>query len=269
MFSLFGLFIYVTQNLEKHLKENIVLHVYLNSRYTPEELKRFEASFLTHQYIKNFQYKSPEQTLNEAKESIGEDLVQELDSNPFNPNYEVFLKAENSESQQIVEAQNFIKGSEMVEEINFPHSLADMIQSRFSIIAPILLVLCIILSLIAITLINNTVKLNIFSQRFIIKSMQMVGATKSFITKPFLIRAIINGLLAGVFSSLLIFNTAYLSLYFIPDLKAVLPDFRVDINIGLLLVILIVLSLCGILVTTVCTWLATRKYLKLKIDDLY
>lgn len=269
MFSLFGLFIYVGNNLEKHLKENIVLHVYLKARYSPEELKNFERDYLQKDFTKSYAYKSPETSLREAKESIGEDLVSELDSNPFNPNYEVYLTANHTDPEQISKAETMIKASDMVDEISFPKNIADLIEERFGMIAPILFVLCIILAIVAITLINHNVKLNIFSQRFLIKSMQMVGATRSFIIKPFIKQAMINGMLAGVFSSLLIFNTAYFALYFIPDLAAVLPDFRTDINITLLLVLLVVLSLCGVLVSTICTWLATHRYLKSKIDELY
>jgi len=269
MFSLFGLFIYVGNNLEKHLKENIVLHVYLKSNYSGNELKQFETEYLSKDFIKSFTYKSPETSLREAKESIGEDLVSELDSNPFNSNYEVYLNAGNTAEDRVAKAESSIKASEMVEEISFPKNIADLIEERFAMIAPMLLILCIVLAIVAITLINHNVKLNIFSQRFLIKSMQMVGATKAFIIKPFIKRAIINGVLAGVFSSLLIFNTGYFALYFIPDLRAVLPDFRTDINITLLLILFVVLSLCGVLVSTICTWIATRRYLKSKIDELY
>ncbi|MDZ4756598.1 MAG: permease-like cell division protein FtsX [Bacteroidota bacterium] len=255
--------------MEKHLKENIVLHVYLKANYPENELKQFEKEYLFKDFIKSFDFKSPETSLREAKESIGEDLVSELDSNPFNPNYEVYLNANSSSQDRIAHAETSIKASNMVEEISFPKNIADLIEERFATIAPILLFLCIILAIVAITLINHNVKLNIFSQRFLIKSMQMVGATKAFIIKPFLKRAVINGVLAGVFSSLLIFNTAYFALYYVPDLRAVLPDFRTDINITLLLILFVVLSLCGVLVSTICTWTATRRYLKTQIDELY
>jgi cell division transport system permease protein len=269
MFSLFGLVIYIGSNLTSYLKENLIMEVYLKNDASTIDIKELELTALSGEAIKSKKYiDKNEAAVLETKE-LDQDFVKELGYNPLPSSYELNLKREFATPEQVTLLKKKILESRAVESVLFQEGNLTKLQNNINTAIPILFILCLIFVLIAVLLINNTVRLNLFSQRFLIKSMQYVGATKGFITKPFIVRSILNGLWAGVIASLLIFNTGYMLLYFLPDMDVVLPDFDRSINLFLLVILSLCLSLAGIIISVICTWFAARKYLKMKIEDLY
>ncbi len=269
VFALLGLVVYVSNNLSKHLKENILLQVVLDKEATVEQQTEVSNYLKNAEYVKSFEFIDSTRAAKDFIAETGQDFISDLGYNPLSSSFDIYLKQEFSDQTSANQIMNSLRKFPACKDFKYQETLIDQINDTFKSITPVLLGLTLLFFIISVILINNTVRLNIFSQRFIIKSMQYVGATRSFIIKPFLIRGVWNGLIAGVVSSLLIFNTTYILLYIMPYLEVVLPDFDRGINLSLLLIITVGLSLSGIILNATCTWVATRKYLKTKIDELY
>ncbi|MBI3235281.1 MAG: hypothetical protein HYZ42_14815 [Bacteroidetes bacterium] len=269
VFAVLGLVVYVSNNLSKHLKEHILLQVILDKNTDAVQQKAVSDYLTQAGFVKSFEFVDSVKAAKDFIAETGQDFIADLGYNPLSSSFDIYLKQEFSDQQHVDVIIQELKKMKSCVDFKYQESLIDQINDTFKSITPVLLGLTLMFFIISIILINNTVRLNIFSQRFLIKSMQYVGATRNFIIKPFLTRSILNGLIAGVLSSLMIFNTAYILLYIMPYLDVVLPDFDKSINLGLLLILTIVLSLAGILLNVSCTWVATRKYLKTKIEELY
>ncbi len=269
MFSLFGLMVYVGNNLSGYLKENIVMNAYMKDSVDVNATNEFKRMVLDAPFVSRFVYIDKEQAAAIEKEALGQDFVEDIGYNPLPSSYEIYLKKEEATPEKIAEIKKRIATCSAVADLRYQDSeLADL-EKNFAVAEPVMFGLSLLFAIIAVILINNTVRLNIFSQRFLIKSMQLVGATENFIIQPYLVQSIKNGIYSGIAAALLVFNTGYLLLLFIPDLDVVLPAFQRNINLGLLAGLLLALSVAGILISGICTWFATHKYLRTRIDDLY
>jgi len=213
-------------------------------------------------YVLRTEYISKELAAKNLKEDLGEDFVEYLGHNPLLPSIDVYLKEQYANTDSI---QTFIQKASKnsrVKEVVFQESLIDMVNKNIRIIGMVVLAFTVVLLIIAVALINNTIRLAIYSQRFLIKSMQLIGATKNFIRKPYLFYGIFHGLLGALIAILLLIFTLQFAQKQIPDL-VFLRDWY---EFGAIFLIVVAL---GILISGFSTYFAVTKYLKAKSHSLY
>ncbi|MGB4775335.1 MAG: permease-like cell division protein FtsX [Daejeonella sp.] len=262
MTGLLGLLLVHAKNLSSYVKENIVLNIIINEGVNETDITTLKKQIDASPYVLKTQYISKEQAAKNLTKDLGEDFVEFLGYNPLLSSVDVYMKADYANNSSI---QAFIKQlskNPQVKEVIYQKSLIDMVNQNIRGITLIILAFASILLLIAIALINNTIRLAIYSQRFLIKSMQLVGATKNFIRKPFLLYGILHGLLAGLIAIILLVGTLYFAQQQIPEL--IILHNWVEFAIVFAGVIGI-----GIIISGLSTFFAVSKFLRLKIYDLY
>jgi cell division transport system permease protein len=262
MGGLLGLILVQSQNLSNYVKENIVLNIIVNEGTKESEILELQKQINANPEVLRTQYISKEEAARNLTKDLGEDFVEFLGYNPLLPSLDVHLKAEFADNAIITKLAAKLEKNELVKEVVYQKSLIDTINQNVKLISIGFLGFGLILLLIAITLINNTIRLAIFSQRFLIKSMQLVGATKAFIRKPFIIYGILHGLVAGLIAIVLMVLIMYLVISEIPEI-AILKDWTQFMTVAAGIV------LAGIIISGLSTWFAVNRFLRLKIHELY
>jgi len=262
MTGLLGLILVHARNLSKYVKENIVLNIIVNDDTTEGDVLAMQKDVEKDTYVLRTEYISKELAAKNLKEDLGEDFVQFLGHNPLLPSIDVYLKEQYANTDSI---QNFIKkvsNSSKVKEVVYQESLIDMVNKNIKVISIVVLAFTVILLVIAVALINNTIRLAIYSQRFLIKSMQLIGATKNFIRRPYILYGIVHGLLGSLIAILLLLFTLQFSQKQIPELVFL----RNWYEFGAIFLGVIIL---GVLIAGLSTYFAVTKYLKAKSHSLY
>ncbi|MBX2843322.1 MAG: permease-like cell division protein FtsX [Flammeovirgaceae bacterium] len=271
MIGLFCLLVILANNLTYNLKKDIEIQVFLKSELTNEERSELVNQLQSKEYIlKNdgkaaVRYLSKENAAKQLIEDTGEDFIEFLGENPLRDSYIIIL----SQTYQTNENMDFVKldleSHSQVFEVAFTRNLKELILSINDNIKRVGLILVILVGMLLFTvviLINNAIKLALFSQRFLIRSMQLVGATPYFIKKPFLLRAILQGCLGGgiaiAFLSILLFLT-----------KPFLDGFESNLNLIEISIVFLSIIIIGISISYFSAYSAVSKYLKLKLDELY
>ncbi len=262
MLGLLGLILVHGKKLSNYVKENIVLNVIINEGTKEVDVLALQKQIEVTQYVKSTQYISKELAARNLTEDLGEDFIKFLGYNPLLSSIDIYLKADYANNQSIAVLSKILSKNSLVNEVRYQKSLIDNINQNIRAISLVLLGFGSVLLIIAVALINNTIRLAIYSQRFLIKSMQLVGATRSFIRKPFIIYGILHGLIAGLVAIILLLVTLYFSQQQIPEL-VILRDYY---EFGM--VFLIVIGI-GIFISGMSTYFAVTKYLKLKSNHLY
>jgi len=262
MTGLLGLILVHAKNLSKYVKENIVLNIIVNDNVNEGDVLAMQKDLEKDPYVLRTEYISKELAAKNLKEDLGEDFVEYLGHNPLLPSIDVYLKEQYANTDSI---QTFIQKASKnsrVKEIVYQESLIDMVNKNIRIIGMVVLAFTVVLLIIAVALINNTIRLAIYSQRFIIKSMQLIGATKNFIRKPYIMYGIFHGLLGALIAILLLIFTLQFAQKQIPDL-VFLRNWSEFAAIFLIVVVL------GIIISGLSTYFAVTKYLRAKSHSLY
>lgn len=262
MTGLLGLILVHAKNLSNYVKENIVLNIILDGDAKEAEVLNFQKEINADKYVLKTQYISKELAARNLQQDLGEDFVEFLGYNPLLSSIDVYLKAEYANKDSIDVFTKQITENKMVKEVVYQESLIDMVNQNIRIIGLIILGFAFILLIIAVALINNTIRLAIYSQRFLIKSMQMVGATKGFIRKPFIGYGLVHGLLGALIAIIMLMLLLYFGQEQIPEL-VILRNYYEFALIFLGVIIL------GILMSGLSTYFAVSKYLRLRMNDLY
>lgn len=252
----------LANTFSKELKENIGFSVVLQSETTPEQVAAMDKMWKASPYVSDVKFISKEAALQNWQAETGENLVELFGVNPLNAEYEVYVKAEyaNLDSLQVIERQ--LKTITFVDEIAMHKSEVDAANRNISNVALVLFVIALLLMLISFVLINNTVRLTVYSRRFLIHTMKLVGAKPGFIRRPFVISNMLNGLIAA-FVSMLFLLGVYLFLQNIDE--ALVVSFSA-LEIVAVFAGLIVL---GVLICGLAAFLAADKYIRLSYDDLF
>ena len=264
LLGLFALLMMHAQKLSNHLKENIGFEIVMNSNVKEDNILKLQQELEAMPSVKSTEYIPKEEAIRRLSEDLGEDFLQWLgnEENPLLPSIDVRFNADwaNNDSLTIIQAQ-LLKNKD-VKEIYYQKSLVDLINQNVNRIGIALMVASLILLIIAITLIRNTIRLSIYSKRFLVRSMQLVGATPAYIRRPFIRSGVLQGffgaLLADVFLALLLYGLTKR----LPELIFV-QDYTIIIGIFVGIIIL------GILLGGLSTRLALRKYLHADVDRLY
>ncbi len=257
-----GLFVINSKRLSDNFKENITITVFFKNEANDSVMKAFENEMKFARFAKTFKYVSKEKAAEEHKKVIGEDFMQFLGVNPLQNSFDINLKASYVENDSINKIEARLHKNEMIADIVYDKELVTMVNENVKNISMWILIVSGVFALVSVLLINSSLRLSIYANRFIIKTMQMVGATKSFIRKPFIIRNVILGLIGAFLAILaLIGLLVYVETNF-PTL-GILED---KLAIGVVLLGVVALSL---LITTISTFLATQRFLNLRTEYLY
>jgi len=262
MVGLLGLILVHANRLSNYVKENIVLNIIVDDGAREPDVLQLQKQLQTNPNVKLAQYVPKEMAARNLQKDLGEDFVSFLGYNPLPESIDVYLNADYANNVAIEKFKTQLLKNPVVKEVKYQASLVDMMNQKLASISLIILAFTAIFLVVSVALINNTIRLAIYSQRFLIKSMQLVGATKGFIRKPFLLYGIWHGLLGGLIAIILLIGMLYLATIQIPDL-VILQNYT---EFGM--VFLAVIGI-GIFISAFSTYLAVSKFLRLKIYDLY
>lgn len=261
--GLLGWIVINASKLENYFKGNVQLHAFIREGSPQREIDSLFNYVQQRPYASNVEYVTKEMAKQNFIGDNNEDWNKVLDYNPLPASVDFYLKPvyvnKDSLAGIVADVQKFF----IVSEVKYPDAVVNSLNAMVRRIELVLLVIAALLSLIAIVLIDNTIKLAMFSHRFIIKTMQMVGATRWFISKPFDRKAIINGLISALLAIAAILMIIYsVERWWLPEIKALRDN-------GLMALLFLVLIVMGIGITFFSTHRSVTKYLKMKLDDLY
>jgi len=264
LLGVFALLMMHAQKLSNHLKENIGFEVVMNSNVKEDRILQLQSELDAMPAVKSTEYITKEEAIRRLSDDLGEDFLQWLgnEENPLLPSIDVRFNADwaNNDSINLLQAQ--LMKNKDIKDVYYQKSLVNLINQNVNRIGIALIIASLVLLIIAITLIRNTIRLSIYSKRFLVRSMQLVGATPAYIRRPF----IRNGITQGFFGALLADAFLALLLYGLtnrlPELTFV-KDYKIIVGIFVGVIIL------GILLGGLSTRLALRKYLHADIDQLY
>lgn len=262
---LLGLVVIITltaNNLSVYVRENINFSFLLSDNMTPQDILKLKIQIEKQPFCKNAQYISKEDALKEQTAAMGTNPSDFLGYNPFTASIEMKLHSKYANSDSIAKISNMIKRNSNVRDVLYQQDLLDAVNNNIRNISFVLLALALLLTLISFALINNTIRLNIHSKRFLMHTMKLVGASWGFIRKPFLKQSIWSGVLAAVIADIILWGGTYWLLNFEPDLAEVL-------TLNVMLIVSISVLAFGILITLLCAYLSINKYLKMKASALY
>lgn len=257
-----GFFIINSKKLADDFRENIVMTVYFKNEVKDSIIDKFAKDLKKAPYTKSFLYVPKEAAAKQHTDIIGEDFMTFLGENPLLNSYDIHLKADFVVKDKIVAIENEFRKNTMVSDIVYDKQLVNLVNDNIKKVSMWILIISGFLTVIAVLLINSSLRLSIHSNRFIIKTMQMVGATKSFIRKPFVMRSVKLGMMgAGLAILALIGVLVYVETSF--------PNLGILENKVLIGLVLLLVFLLGILITWLSTYFATQRFLNLRTDDLY
>ncbi len=262
MLGLLGIIILNTRKLADNVKENIGFQVILNENAKEVDVAKLQKTIDASDYAKSTEFVTKDDAAKRLQDDLGEDFIDFLGYNPLLSSINVHLNAQYANADSLVWIEKEMLDTKLVKEVVYQKSLVSMINENVQKISLVILGFSTLLMIIALALINNTIRLSIYSKRFIIKTMQLVGATQGFIRRPFVFAGIRHGVYGALIAIAMLIGVLYLTQKQLPELKE-LQDRNMLLTLFGIVVIL------GIIISWISTSLAVRKYLRLKTDELY
>ena len=257
-----GLFIINSKRLSDNFKEDIVMTVFFKNEANDTVFKAFEEEIKAGKYAKDFKFVPKEEAAKMHKEIVGEDFMQFLGMNPLQNSYDIHLKAEYVSNPGFANMERAIRKNTFVADVVYDKQLITLVNDNIKKISFWVLIVTGVLMVISVLLINSSMRLSIYANRFIIKTMQMVGATKSFIRRPFILRSMLLGLIGGILAVV----TLVIVLF---NIETAYPGLDIFNQIELTVLVLVAVLGMSILITWISTYFATQRFLNLRTDDLY
>lgn len=255
-------FVLTANNLSVYVRENIAVSVQLSDDMPERDILQYQKRLNKAPYVKETTYISKVQALREQTEAMGTDPAEFIGHNPFNASIEIKLNSAYANSDSIQWIQDELLSNKNILEVNYPQELMDSVNRNLRKISLVLLGLAGLLTLISFALINNTIRLTIYSKRFLIHTMKLVGASWSFIRRPFLWQNIWIGIFAAILADALLTGMSYFLIRYEPDLLTVITPTVVLIMDGAVFIF-------GVIITTLCAWISINKFLRMKAGELY
>lgn len=255
-------FVLTANNLSVYVRENIAISVQLSDDMPERDILQYQKRLNEAPYVKETTYISKVQALREQTEAMGTDPAEFIGHNPFNASIEIKLNSAYANSDSIQWIQDELLSNKNILEVNYPQELMDSVNRNLRKISLVLLGLAGLLTLISFALINNTIRLTIYSKRFLIHTMKLVGASWSFIRRPFLWQNIRIGIFAAILADALLTGMSYFLIRYEPDLLTVITPTVVLIMDGAVFI-------SGVIITTLCAWISINKFLRMKAGELY
>jgi cell division transport system permease protein len=262
MLGLLGIIILNTQKLANNVKENIGFQVILNDNVKDVDVAKMQKTLDASEYVKSTEFINKEEAAARLQKDLGEDFIDFLGFNPLLSSINVHLKAEYANADSLAWIEKDMLDTKLVKEVIYQKSLVSMINENVQKISLVILGFSSLLMIIALALINNTIRLSIYSKRFIIKTMQLVGATQGFIRRPFVLNGIKHGIYGAVIAIAMLIGVLYFAQRQLPELSELQDQNMLATLFGIVIVL-------GIIISWISTSLAVRKYLRLKSDELY
>ena len=255
-------FVLGAHNLSVYVKENINFSILISDDMKESDILKLQKKLDKEPFVKATEYISKKQALREQTEAMGTDPQEFLGYNPFTASIEVKLHSDYANSDSIAKIEKKIKKNTNIQEVLYQKDLIDAVNDHIRNISLMLLGLAVILTFISFALINNTIRLTIYSKRFLIHTMKLVGASWSFIRRPFLRRNFWIGVLSAVIADAVLWGAAYWLVSYEPELiRVITPDVMLLVSVSVLIF--------GVLITWLCALLSINKYLKMKAGTLY
>ena len=255
-------FVLGAHNLSVYVKENINFSILISDDMKESDILKLQKKLDKEPFVKATEYISKKQALREQTEAMGTDPQEFLGYNPFTASIEVKLHSDYANSDSITKIEKKIKKNTNIQEVLYQKDLIDAVNDNIRNISLMLLGLAVILTFISFALINNTIRLTIYSKRFLIHTMKLVGASWSFIRRPFLRRNFWIGVLSAVIADAVLWGAAYWLVSYEPELiRVITPDVMLLVSVSVLIF--------GVLITWLCALLSINKYLRMKASTLY
>jgi cell division transport system permease protein len=262
LLGILGLFVINSKKLSDDFKEEIAMTVFFDNKANDTIIKTFDSEMQTAPFVKSFVYVTKDEAAKLHTDVIGEDFMTFLGTNPLQNSFDIHLKADYIVNDSIAKIESRLRKNEMVSDIVYDKQLVNLVNDNIKKVSFWILIISGFLAFVAVLLINSSMRLSIYSNRFIIKTMQMVGATKSFIRKPFIWRSIKLGMIGAGLAILGLIGTLYYVHTTYPNLNILEEEvMTAAVLIGVLVV--------GIIITWLSTFFATQRFLNLRTDDLY
>jgi cell division transport system permease protein len=256
-------FMYINTNrLTNYIKENVGVSLILEDNIKKVDRFQLQKNLDASPWVKSSRFVSKDDAAKILESDLGEDFISFLGFNPLSASIEVFLNAEYASEQNFIALEKEIEANEIIKEIIIQKDLIDSINSNVRKLSLILVSFCVLLLIVAIALINNTIRLTVYSKRFIIRTMKLVGATNSFVRKPFLRSGLIQGVFSGLIGVILLISVLF-------SLHKEMPELLVLQDMYTIVLIFVGILLFGVLMSVIVTNIAVGKYLKMNENDLY
>jgi cell division transport system permease protein len=257
-----GLFVINSKRISDNFKEEIVMTIFLKNDTNDSIVKAFDDELRLSSFAKEYAYVSKEKAAEQHKKVIGEDFMQFLGVNPLQNSFDVRIKADYVTNESFKKIANRLRKNESVAEVVYDQQLVTLVNDNIKTITFWILIISGVFALISVMLINSSMRLSIYSNRFIIKTMQLVGATKSFIRKPFIKRSIMLGMIGSILAVIaLIAILIYVDMHY--------PTLDLLKDLPLIGAVLLGVLLLGAIIPWLSTYFATQRFLNLRTDDLY
>ena len=255
-------FVLGAHNLSVYVKENINISILISDDMKESDILKLQKKLDKEPFVKETEYISKKQALREQTEAMGTDPQEFLGYNPFTASIEIKLHSDYANSDSIAKIEKKIKRNTNIQEVLYQKDLIDAVNDNIRNISLMLLSLAVILTFISFALINNTIRLTIYSKRFLIHTMKLVGASWSFIRRPFLRRNFWIGVLSAVIADAVLWGAAYWLVSYEPELiRVITPEVMLLVSVAVLVF--------GVLITWLCALLSINKYLRMKASTLY
>ena len=262
LLGFFGFLVLSTQKIANHFKEQVAVTILIKDNAKSADIAQLQKTLSVAAFVKSLQFISKEEAAEKFSKDIGEDFVTFIGTNPLQNAIDLSLKAEYAETEKLGEIKRELEQNSFVSEVIYDQSLVALIHENVNRIGLITLVFSALFTFVSVLLINASIRLSIYSKRFIIKTMQLVGATRSFIRRPFIRLNVRLGILSA-FIAMLLFS---LSLW---GIVKSYPEFSILVDAWILLWVFLGILVMGILISWGSTYFATQRFLNLKTNALY
>jgi cell division transport system permease protein len=262
LLGVLGFVLINARELSDYFRESLSFSVWLQDDSKEADIRMLQKDLDAKNYVKSTEYVSKEEAAVKMKEDLGEDFINYLGDNPLPPTIDVYLFAGYTSPDSVAKIEKYVLSYPFVKEIYYEESLLFLINENVNKISIFLLVLSSFLFLIALTIINNTIRLSIYSRRFIIRTMQLVGATRSFIRRPFILQSALQGLIAALVAMCLLMGL----LYMIEKEFFIMFTFE---STKLLILLGAFIIITGVLINIISTFFSVNRYLSISEDKLY
>lgn len=262
LLGFFGFLVFSTKKLANHFKEQVTVTILIKDEAKSADIAQLQKTLSVASFVKSLRFISKDEAAETFSKDIGEDFVSFIGTNPLQNVIDLSLKADYAEPDRMAEIKRELEQNSFVSEVVYDQSLVALIHENVNRIGLITLVFSALFTFVSVLLINASIRLSIYSKRFIIKTMQLVGATRSFIRRPFIRTNVRLGILSA-FLAILLFYGALLAI-----VKSY-PEFSILLDNTILCIVFIGILAIGILISWLSTYFATQRFLNLNTNDLY
>ena len=263
LLGIVGLLMLNAKQMSDYVKEILCFSLIINDDVSEPDIKQFQKSLDTHEFIKSTEYITKDDAAKQLQEELGENFIETLGYNPLSPTINVYLNSDYASPDSIAKLEGFfLSKSNIVNEVSYQQNLVNLIHDNIKKVSIILLALSALFFLISFALLNNTIRLQIYSKRFIINTMKLVGAKKGFIRRPFIASGALQGLVSSIIAIALLYGIIYFA-------NSQLENIMGSIDPWIIALLFVAVAVIGVLLCVFATLLSINKYLRLKTINLY